>query len=136
MRWKLLAILSALLAIASITNASAKAENLCKSSRTEVEMYECLNSELKKADSALNSAYKNLMVMYKENGAPSGLKIETQDAYLKKSQLAWIKLRDTTCDFETYESITGSGFGTIYTACLLKQTQKRVDYLKWFIQNP
>jgi uncharacterized protein YecT (DUF1311 family) len=136
MRWKLTTIFSALLAIASISNASAKAENQCASSITEVEMYECLNSELERADSALNSAYKNLMVRHKENGAPSGLKIKTQDNYLRKSQLAWIKLRDTTCDFETYESITGSGFGTIHTACLLKQTQKRVDYLKWFLQNP
>lgn len=136
MRWKLPATFGVLLALASITNASAKAGNPCKAANTEAEMYECLNSELKESDAALNLAYKTLIARYKENGAPPGLKIEMQDVYLKKSQMAWIKQRDASCDFETYESITGSGFGTIYTACLLEQTQKRVEYLQWHIQHP
>jgi uncharacterized protein YecT (DUF1311 family) len=127
---------SAFIALASITNASAKAGNPCNAANTEVEMYECLNSELKKSDTELNHAYKTLIARYKENGAPPDLKIESQDVYLKKAQIAWLKQRDASCDFETYESITGSGFGTIYTACLLEQTQKRVEYLKWFVHPP
>jgi uncharacterized protein YecT (DUF1311 family) len=136
MRWKLPTILGYFLALASIADASAEDKNLCTSSRTEIEILECFESKLKDADAELNSAYKLLMTRYKENGAPSVSTVETQNVYLKKAQLAWIKQRDTTCDFETYDSIAGSGFGSIYTACLLKQTQNRVDYLKWYIRNP
>jgi uncharacterized protein YecT (DUF1311 family) len=135
MNWIPLTIFSYLLLI-SIANASEKDKIFCTSSRTEIEIYECFESNLKEADAELNSAYKLLMKRYKENREPSVSTVETQDVYLKKAQLAWIKQRDTTCDFETYESIAGSGYGSIYTACLLKQTQKRVDYLKWYIQNP
>lgn len=136
MHLKLMTLLAYLLALASIADASAEDKNFCASSRTEIEMLECLESKLKEADTELNSAYKLLTKRYKENGAPPISNVNTQDVYLKKSQLAWIKQRDTTCDFETYESITGSGFGSIYTECLLKQTQSRVDYLKWHIGNP
>ena len=136
MRWKPLTIFNFLLVLISTSDVSAKDETSCTSSRTEIEIYECFELELKKADTELNSTYKKLINRYKENGEPSVSTVETQDVYLKKAQLAWIRQRDTTCDFETYESIAGSGFGSIYTACLLKQTRKRVDYLNWYIRNP
>ncbi|WP_158635461.1 lysozyme inhibitor LprI family protein [Pseudomonas duriflava] len=131
-----MAIPGAFFALASMTTASAKAGDPCNAANTEAEMYECVNSELIKSDLELNIAYKTLIARYQENGSPSGSEIETQDAYLKKAQIAWIKQRDASCRFETYESVAGSGFDTIYTACLLEQTQKRVEYLKWFIQHP
>ncbi|QLC74258.1 DUF1311 domain-containing protein [Pseudomonas sp. LPB0260] len=136
MHWKLAATSGVCFALVSITTVSAKSGNPCNASNTEAEMYECLSLELRKSDSELNLAYKTLIARYKGNGSPSGSSIETQDIYLKKAQIAWIKQRDANCDFETYESITGNGFGTIYTACLLEQTQKRAEYLKWFIQHP
>lgn len=98
-------------------------------------MYECLQQQLKIADAELNAAYKKLMGRYKDNGKPFGVD-NTQDVYLRNTQRAWIKLRDTSCDFETYESQTGSGFQTIYTNCLLKLTRERVDYLQWFVRHP
>lgn len=108
----------------------------CKAAKTETELYDCLNIELKKSDAELNEAYQNLSSRYQETSAPANSKGLTQGGYLKEAQRGWIKLRDASCDFETYESRTGSGFGTIYTVCLLEQTQKRVEYLNGFIQHP
>lgn len=111
-------------------------KNTCSSATDEVEMYQCFKHQLKKADITLNQSYKALIARYKENGAPQAQEIKPQDSYLKEAQIAWIKFRDESCDFETYESITGSGFGTIYTACLLEKTQERVKYLQWYIERP
>lgn len=123
-------------AFASIAHAAPTQKNTCSSATDEVEMYQCFKHQLEKADITLNHSYKTLIARYKENGAPQAQGIKPQDSYLKEAQIAWIKFRDESCDFETYESITGSGFGTIYTACLLEKTQERVKYLQWHIEHP
>ena len=121
---------------AGIAHAAPIEEHACNSTATEAEMYECLNYRLEEADIALNKAYKVLMARYKDNEPSPAQVITPQDSYLKKAQIAWIKFRDESCDFEAYESITGSGFGTIYTACLLEKTQERVKYLQWYVEHP
>ncbi|SUG14268.1 Uncharacterized protein conserved in bacteria [Salmonella enterica subsp. arizonae] len=40
------------------------------------------------------------------------------------------KMRDASCNYETYESRTGTGFSSIYTQCLLDKTKERIKYLK------
>ena len=109
-------------------------EHTCSTAYTETEMYECLKLQLKEADNSLNKAYKTLMTRYKEE-RQLNQKVKTQGEYLREAQLAWIQFRDKSCDFDTYESITGSAFGTIYTDCLLEKTQERVKYLEWYIEN-
>jgi uncharacterized protein YecT (DUF1311 family) len=108
----------------------------CQSAPTESDMAACFQHRLDRADAALNAAYRTLMARYKENGAPAGFTIGSQEDYLEKAQRAWTQLRDATCDFETYESMTGTGFGTLHTACLMEETQKRVDYLQRFVDSP
>ena len=115
---------------------SAPQSTSCKAANNESELHECLTVELKKSDEELNAAYQKLLSRYEATGAPANSQGQTQSGHLKEAQRGWIKLRDASCDFETYESRTGSGFGTIYTACLLEQTQKRVEYLNWFIGHP
>ncbi|WP_261372801.1 lysozyme inhibitor LprI family protein [Yersinia mollaretii] len=39
-------------------------------------------------------------------------------------------MRDTSCNYETYESQKGTVFSSIYEQCLLDKTNKRVRYLK------
>jgi len=55
---------------------------------------------------------------------------ESRDIYLKKSQQAWIKIKDADCAYETYESKKGTGFQSIYLQCLLEKTNSRIEYLK------
>jgi len=123
-----------LAATAGATEPTEYAE--CRASRTESEIYECMQEQLKVADAELNASYKSLVAQYRDNGAPAGGKTESQDSYLQEAQIAWIKLRDASCQFETYDSIMGNGFGTIHTACLLKHTRERTQYLKWYIDHP
>lgn len=94
--------------------------------------YEQIKSAFSKADAELNSVYKQKIQEYKEEGAGFYGQSESRDIYLKKSQLAWIKMRDASCDYETYESKTGTAFSSIYEKCLLDKTNERIEYLKKF----
>lgn len=83
-----------------------------------------------KADAELNSVYKRQIQEYKKEGADFYGQNESKDVYLKKSQQAWIKLRDADCDYETYESKTGTAFSREYEQCLLEKTNERMKYLR------
>ncbi|HHR4013904.1 TPA: lysozyme inhibitor LprI family protein [Salmonella enterica] len=94
--------------------------------------YEQIKSAFSKADAELNSVYKQQIQKYKDEGAGFYGQSESRDIYLEKSQLAWIKMRDASCDYETYESKTGTAFSSIYEKCLLDKTNERIEYLKKF----
>ncbi|MBS0866154.1 lysozyme inhibitor LprI family protein [Enterobacter mori] len=94
--------------------------------------YEKIKSAYSKADAELNSVYKQQIQEYKKEGAEFYGQSESRDIYLKKSQLAWIKMRDASCDYETYESKKGTAFSSIYEKCLLDKTNERIEYLKQF----
>ena len=89
-----------------------------------------MNESYLTADNELNSLYKIQMQQYKREGAYFYGQKESRDVYLRKSQQIWIKMRDASCDYETYESRTGTGFSSIYTQCLLYKTKERIKYLK------
>ena len=94
-------------------------------------MYQCISELYEKSDSELNSVYKKkLAELDLINIHGEGADIKPLSFFLKKNQQAWVKMRDADCDLETYESMTGSGYGTIYKSCLLKKTNERVKFLK------
>ncbi|NLS54058.1 lysozyme inhibitor LprI family protein [Hafnia alvei] len=84
----------------------------------------------KKSDNELNELYKKQMIEYKQEWEGVYGQKESKDVYLKRAQQAWIKMRDASCDYETYESKTGTGFSSIYEKCLLDKTNERIQYLK------
>ena len=98
-------------------------------SSSEQDNYLKIKSEYAKADSELNNIYRQQIQEYKNEGAEFYGQTESKDIYLKKSQLAWIKIRDADCDYETYESRTGTAFSSIYEQCLLDKTNERIKYL-------
>ncbi|MCW4782715.1 lysozyme inhibitor LprI family protein [Enterobacter chuandaensis] len=110
---------------ALISSSFAKAD-----SPSEWVNYEQIKDAYSKADAELNSVYKKQIQEYKKEGAEFYGQSESLDIYLKKSQLAWIKMRDASCDYETYESKTGVAFSSIYEKCLLDKTNQRIEYLK------
>lgn len=95
----------------------------------EQKYYNKVNSDYIKSDKELNELYKIKIKQYKKDGAGFYGQVEPRDIYLKKSQQAWIKMRDASCNYETYESRTGTGFSSIYTQCLLDKTNERIKYL-------
>ncbi len=107
----------------------------CENAQTERDMRACAQRHLDKSDDELNRIYSSLMVDYKGD-KPPGLSVKARSEYLRNVQREWIKFRDKSCELETYDSIGGSGFGTIYTFCLLKYTQERVRYLRELHGSP
>ncbi|HGM6861243.1 TPA: lysozyme inhibitor LprI family protein [Serratia rubidaea] len=95
----------------------------------EDDNYLKVKDKYSKADEELSSIYKSKMREYKREGAGFYGQNESRDVYLKRSQQAWIKLRDADCDYETYESKTGTAFSSIYEKCLLDKTSERIKYL-------
>lgn len=112
---------------ALISSSFAKAD-----SSSELINYGKIKNAYSKADAELNFVYKQQILEYKKEGAEFYGQSESRDIYLKKSQLAWIKMRDASCDYETYESKTGAAFSSIYEKCLLDKTNERIEYLKQF----
>lgn len=110
---------------ALISSSLAKAD-----SSSERVNYEQIKDSYSKADAELNSVYRQQIQEYKKEGAEFYGQSESRDIHLKKSQLAWIKMRDAGCDYETYESKTGTAFSSLYEKCLLDKTNERIEYLK------
>ncbi|EMS0950808.1 DUF1311 domain-containing protein [Salmonella enterica] len=98
-------------------------------SNDEQKHYNKVNSDYIKSDKELNKSYKIKIQQYKKEGADFYGQVESRDIYLKKSQQVWIKMRDASCNYETYESRTGTGFSSIYIQCLLDKTNERIKYL-------
>ncbi|AXE02351.1 DUF1311 domain-containing protein [Salmonella enterica subsp. houtenae] len=98
-------------------------------SNDEQKHYNKVNSDYIKSDKELNKLYKIKIQQYKKEGADFYGQVESRDIYLKKSQQVWIKMRDASCNYETYESRTGTGFSSIYIQCLLDKTNERIKYL-------
>jgi uncharacterized protein YecT (DUF1311 family) len=92
--------------------------------------YVKISEEYKKADRKLNEIYANQVNEYQKEGAAFYGQEKSKDIYLKNAQQAWVKMRDASCDYETYESHKGTGFSSIYEQCLLDKTNERVKYLK------
>ncbi|HHA1754147.1 TPA: lysozyme inhibitor LprI family protein [Enterobacter kobei] len=92
--------------------------------------FERIKDAYSKADAELNSVYRQKIQEYKKEGAGFYGQSESRDIYLKKFQLTWIKMRDASCDYETYESKAGTAFSSIYEKCLLGKTNERIGYLK------
>lgn len=102
----------------------------CAMSADEQNSYMNIHDGYNNADNKLNELYNEQMTEYKKEGGYFYGQKESKDVYLKKAQQAWVKMRDASCDYETYESKAGTGFSSIYEKCLLDKTNERIQYLK------
>ena len=108
-------LIGALLAAVSFT---AQAEVCALSTQTEITI--CTVREYNKAEKRINSLYK---------GISARLSLEER-AILKKSELAWIKYKDTTCESEASEYEGGSMQPMVRNQCLTRITNARVKWLQ------
>ncbi|CAK9886242.1 MAG: hypothetical protein XXXJIFNMEKO3_02670 [Candidatus Erwinia impunctatus] len=99
-------------------------------SEDEQENYNKLKVDYDKSDSKLNHLYKKQLDKYKGEGGEYDGQKESKDIYLITAQQAWVRIRDADCNYETYESKTGTGFSSIYLKCILDKTNERIYYLK------
>jgi uncharacterized protein YecT (DUF1311 family) len=117
------------LALPLALSAAASAQNKkdpCDNPQTQIEMDECQGREYKKADAALNAAYKQLMTKLDDEG---------ERTVFKTAQQAWIKFRDAECEAESFQNKGGTIYPMVYSGCLTTLTQERTKQIKELIEN-
>jgi uncharacterized protein YecT (DUF1311 family) len=97
----------------------------CSDLNTQAEMNICAGKEYKSADASLNRVYQQLFKM---------LELE-EKSQLKEAQTAWIKYRDTNCEFVADQYKGGSIRPMIYGLCLADVTRNRTSELKTQIEE-
>ncbi|OUL33721.1 lysozyme inhibitor LprI family protein [Nostoc sp. 106C] len=95
----------------------------CNNAQNQAEINQCAQLSYQNADKKLNQVYKQLL--------------PTLPAYRKPklitAQQAWIKFRDTNCEFERSENEGGSIAPLTYFSCLARTTQQRTQQLQEYL---
>jgi uncharacterized protein YecT (DUF1311 family) len=119
-----LLLVALLLGAGSVFGQGAK-KPPCSDANTQAEMNDCAGREYKTADVTLNRVYQQLVSM---------LAAEEKSG-LKEAQIAWIKYRDTNCDFVADQYKGGTIRPMIYGLCLADVTRNRTTELKAQIKD-
>jgi uncharacterized protein YecT (DUF1311 family) len=120
-----------LLILFLLSAAGAKAQkqrqtNPCENAPSQYEADECAHKEYVAADAELNKAYNRLA---------SKLEDREQRAQLKAAELAWIKYRDSNCDFEDSFYKGGTMRPMIESFCKTDMTRARTARLREQLKN-
>jgi uncharacterized protein YecT (DUF1311 family) len=87
----------------------------CNGSQTS-DVTQCASEDFHKIDTQLNKAYNRYRARLSES----------QKKQLKEAQLAWIRFRDLSCDFESSGVEGGSAYPMIRDHCLVTKTGIRL----------
>ena len=116
------------LAVSGLTFGQNKEKPLplpCSKAETQSEMTICWGKEYKAADATLNQVYRQLVAKLEEE----------EKAQLKEAQTAWLKYRDTNCDFVADQYKGGTMRPMIAAMCLADMTKDRTTELKTQIKD-
>ncbi|MBE9003505.1 lysozyme inhibitor LprI family protein [Fortiea sp. LEGE XX443] len=97
----------------------------CNDAQTQLEINICAQFAYQNADKKLNQVYKQLL--------PKLSKSRQQK--LIAAQLAWIKFRDASCEFEKSAYEGGSIAPAIYSVCSEEITKQRTQQLRNYLQR-
>ncbi|RCJ21994.1 hypothetical protein A6770_05050 [Nostoc minutum NIES-26] len=109
--------------VASTTRLAQKLD--CNNAQTQSDINRCAQLSYQSADKKLNQAYQQLLPKLDRS----------RKQKLIAAQLAWIKFRDTSCEFEKSEYEGGSIAPTIYFGCLEKTAKQRTQQLQEYLQS-
>ncbi|MEH2151911.1 lysozyme inhibitor LprI family protein [Nostoc sp.] len=99
----------------------------CNNAQTQAAINECAKLSYQNTDKKLNRVYQQLL---------STLESSRKQKFIA-AQLAWIKFRDTNCEFERSRYEGGSIVPTIYFGCLENTTKLRTQQLQEYLKpNP
>lgn len=96
----------------------------CNNARTQSEINQCAKLSYQNADKKLNQSYQQILP--KLTGS--------RKQKLIAAQQAWIKFRDTNCEFERSGYAGGTIASAIYFGCLETVTNQRTKQLQEYIQ--
>jgi uncharacterized protein YecT (DUF1311 family) len=97
----------------------------CASPLTQFDMNQCAGKAFRAADATMNQVYRRLVLMLDED----------EKAQLKEAQTAWLKYRDTNCEFVADQYKGGSIRPLIKATCLGDMTKRRTTELKTQIKE-
>ncbi|MEH2276093.1 MAG: lysozyme inhibitor LprI family protein [Nostoc sp.] len=99
----------------------------CNNPQTQAAINECRKLSYQNADKKLNQVYQQLLSTLESS----------RKQKLIAAQVAWIKFRDTNCEFERSRYEGGSIAPTIYFGCLENSTRLRTQQLQEYLKpNP
>lgn len=97
----------------------------CDDAPTQRALNECAAASLKKTDTALNTAYQQIMQRLADDADTKRL--------LTAVQRAWVGFRDAECAFAAAKVSGGSIYGMIVTSCKDALTNERLKQLETFL---
>jgi uncharacterized protein YecT (DUF1311 family) len=97
----------------------------CNDAQTQSDINQCAQVSYQNADKKLNQVYKD--IISKLSGS--------RKQKLITAQQAWIRFKDTSCEFERSGHEGGSIAPTIYFGCLETTTNQRTKQLQEYIQS-
>jgi len=114
-----------LVAATSISGQKKRKADPCANPQTQSEMTQCAGKAFQAADAVLNQVYQKLAA--KLDG--------DEKAKLKEAQTAWLKYRDSNCEFVADQYQGGTMQPMIYSGCLADVTRKRTSELRMQIKE-
>ena len=112
-------LLLPLLAFATAFGQGKKSDP-CTDPQSQAEMNMCAGEKYKAADAKLNQVYRQLVSMLNAE----------EKLQLKEAQSAWLKYRDTNCEFVADQYKGGSIRPSILGFCLAEMAQNRTTELR------
>ena len=97
----------------------------CANPLTQFDMNQCAGKAFRAADATMNQVYRKLVSMLDEG----------EKAQLKEAQVAWLKYRDTNCEFVADQYKGGSIRPLIQATCLKDMTKGRTTELRTQIKE-
>ncbi|MBD2204097.1 lysozyme inhibitor LprI family protein [Calothrix sp. FACHB-1219] len=122
------------LSVTTVTMANTTPENPqlqlaqklnCNNAQTQVEINQCAGLSYQNADKKLNQVYKQLLPTLSSS----------RKQKLITAQQAWIKFRDTSCEFERSQYEGGTIAPSIYLGCLERTTRQRTQQLQDYLNS-
>lgn len=118
-------LIACLLPFAVASDSQKQKKLPCADASTQFEMNQCARKEYEAADAELNKVYNRLAAKLEEE----------QRTQLKTAELAWIKYRDTNCDFEGAFYKGGTIRPMVQSYCLARMSNERTAELKQQIET-
>ncbi|TWI67753.1 uncharacterized protein YecT (DUF1311 family) [Pseudoduganella lurida] len=111
---------SILFAFAALCLATGAQATSCDAATTQRDMNACAGTSFKDQDKKLNAVYNGYRARLDAN----------QKKLLKDAQVAWLKFRDLSCEFQASGVEGGSVQPMIVSECLAAMTAERVKQLQ------
>jgi uncharacterized protein YecT (DUF1311 family) len=111
----------------------------CNKANTQMEMTLCAQNRAESADKKLNNTYqilqRRLAINLRQGNTAQINLAKTRYQKLINAQNAWIKFRDTSCEYERSNFEGGSIAPMIYHDCVAKLTDRRTADLQEYSKD-